>query len=76
MREDTKRQIDDDYKILKNHLHEDKELREMCKRCEEWCGEEHDYDECLKKPCFIFYRCYRFLDNLNSWRNDREYFVR
>lgn len=75
MRENTKHQIDDDYKTLKNYLHEDKELQDMCQRCEEWCGENHDYDECLNKPCFTFYRCYKFLEKSNSWKNNYEYFV-
>lgn len=48
----------------------------MCHACEDWYGEQHDYDECLDKPCFMFYQCYRYLEYQKSWENKDEYFVR
>ena len=29
-----------------------KDLTPICERCENWCGKEHDYSECLNQPCF------------------------
>ena len=68
MRKDTKNQIDSDYNRIKPYFNENEELKSMCRNCESWCGKEHDYEECLDKPCFTFYRCYEFLDYQNTWR--------
>lgn len=38
------------------------ELREMCKRCERYCGKEHDYKECRNELCFQFWLAYTCLD--------------
>lgn len=64
----TERQIKDDWKRIKPYLNcEFPELKEMCKRCEEWLGEKHDYMECIDRPCFIFFRCYAYLDFSNTF---------
>ena len=66
MWDETKYKIERDlYRVL-NYANEDEELQTMCRNCEQWCGEKHDYHECLDKPCFTFYRCYAYLDLLNS----------
>ena len=39
-----------------------KELREMCKNCEGYCGKDHDYTECRDKPCFLFWLAYKHLE--------------
>lgn len=42
------------------------ELKSMCEICEAWYGEEHDYEDCLQKPCFRFFLCYNYLNWYNS----------
>ena len=76
MRDDTKKLIQDDYWRIKDNLHKDNDLIKMCHACEDWYGEQHDYDECLDKPCFMFYQCYRYLEYQKSWENSEEYFMR
>lgn len=67
MYKETREQIDSDlWRVLK-FANENEELHKMCRVCEEWCGQEHDYNECVNKPCFTFFRCYEFLDYLNGW---------
>lgn len=69
MREATKIQIEEDWKRIKPYLNREyPELTDMCKRCEEWCGENHDYEECLENPCFKFFRCYAYLDFANTFK--------
>lgn len=44
-----------------------KELREMCKCCETYCGKEHDYEECKDKQCFRFWLAYKYLNWCNAF---------
>lgn len=44
-----------------------KELREMCKNCEEYSGGNHDYRECRDKWCYKFWLAYRYLEWSSSW---------
>ena len=44
------------------------ELLKMCRGCEEWYAEEHNYDECRHKPCFKFWLAYEYL----RWKNSFE----
>lgn len=67
MRDDIKKLIH--YWRTKNDLHEDNDLIKMCQVCKDWSGAQHDYNECLDRPCFMFYQCYRYLDYLNSWKH-------
>ena len=48
-------------------LAKEKELIEMCKNCEGYCGEEHDYTECKDKKCFKFFLAYYYLQWSTSW---------
>lgn len=43
------------------------ELHQMCKSCEEWYGAEHDYENCINKPCFKFWLAYEYLRWEASW---------
>ena len=66
----TRMQIEESYRHFKPYLSEKcgsgKELREMCKHCEKYCGKEHDWEDCLDTPCFRFYLAYEYLEWLNS----------
>lgn len=46
-----------------------KSLRNLCSRCERYCGEEHvmDYSECRDEPCFIFWLAYKYLELSEGW---------
>lgn len=66
--------IDKQIKECRNHMNpymkneeSTKELREMCKCCEVYCGKEHDYDECRNKPCFRFWLAYEYLGWMNAF---------
>lgn len=57
-------QIEECRKRMKPYMKDEEcthELREMCKSCETYCGEEHNYDECKNKPCFRFWLGYEYL---------------
>ena len=43
------------------------ELIAMCKNCENWCGKEHNYEECREKPCFICWLGLEYLMWETSW---------
>lgn len=43
------------------------ELHKMCKVCEAWYGAEHDYKNCIDKPCFRFWLAYQYLLWVTSW---------
>ena len=59
-------QIEEAYNHIKPYIKDDKELPEMCKNCEHWCGKDHDYDECRDNQCFKFYLAYVYLDWTNN----------
>lgn len=70
MKDTTKRQIKESYINIKPYLNDTDdcgtELRAMCERCERYCGNEHDWNECLDMPCFQFYLAYEYLEWVNS----------
>lgn len=70
MNKTTARNIRESYEHIKHYLTDTddsgSELREMCQRCERYCGEQHDWEECLDTPCFKFYLAYEYLEWLNS----------
>ena len=66
MNNKTKEVIDNELQRCLDYVDDDEMLQDMCKNCEKWCGKEHDYLECLDRPCFTFYRCYRVLDLYHS----------
>ena len=61
-----KEQVEECYKHIIPFL-PTPELKEMCKRCEAYCGKEHDYEECRDKPCFIFWLAFEYLSWSNSY---------
>ena len=66
----TERQLKECYEHIKPYMDSEettKELREMCKRCDSYCGSEHDYEECREKPCFRFWLGYEYLKWVNSF---------
>lgn len=67
MDQKTKERIAESYNHIKPYLDEQEELKEMCRRCEEWCWKEHDYAKCKNKPCFKFYLAFEYLEWLASW---------
>ena len=46
---------------------ESPELYEMCKNCESYCGEEHDYKECRQNQCFKNWLALEYLDWTNGY---------
>lgn len=70
MNKKTERQIAESYKHIKPYLSDSddcgSELREMCKNCEGYCGDNHDWEDCIDKPCFRFYLAYEYLEWFNS----------
>lgn len=76
---DTSQQLEESYQHIKPYLHDtylrDKcceELKEMCSQYECYCGNEHDYEECRKKPCFNFYLAFKYLEWANSYHNNEK----
>jgi len=62
--------IEESYRHIKPYmddLESTKELREMCKFCEKYCGQKHDYTECENMPCFRFWLVYEYLKWDASW---------
>ena len=73
MRVETKNNINCAYNNVKKYLNDvkvTKELREMCKYCEKYCGNEHDYTECEDMMCFKFWLAYTYLDVTNSYKEE------
>lgn len=61
------RKLDEAYLYLKPYLKDNKELKELCSRCEEHMGAEHDYEECRNKICFKLWLSYEYLKWTTSW---------
>lgn len=59
--------LDEQYKLIKNYIKEDQELKEMCNRCGNYLGEEHDYEDCRNEQCFRFFLGYRSLEHSTSY---------
>ena len=72
MLQETQEQLKEDLPRIMRYANQDEELEEMCSRCKEWSGEEHDYSECLGKPCFTFYRAFKYLDFANGWHEGEQ----
>lgn len=64
---ETRRQLTKDLWRILMYAEDDENLKKMCSRCDKWCGEEHDYNECVDMPCFIFYRAFEYLELVNSY---------
>jgi len=68
--ENVNKKIQEAWKHVKPYMDNEStngELREMCKICEAWYGEEHNYENCINKPCFKFWLAYQYLLWLASW---------
>ena len=46
------------------------EMTAICERCEEFCGTEHDYNECTGCPAFQMYCELEEFRFANSFRED------
>lgn len=61
------RKIKESYSHIKPYLDEQELLKDMCQRCERYCGKQHDYEECLDMPCFKCFLGYSYLEWETSW---------
>ncbi len=61
------RQLEECYQHMKPYIKNNKILKEMCCRCENYCGEQHDYEECRNEPCFKCWLGLMYLDWYNSF---------
>lgn len=61
------KQLDEAWHNIRPYLKQQREIREMCQKCEAYCGKEHDYSECLNQKCFRFYLAYHYLQWSNSY---------
>ena len=66
MHKETERQLDEAYNHISPYLKSQKELPEMCKHCERWCGQEQNYEECRGMMCFKFYLAFVYIDWVNN----------
>ena len=58
------KKLEECYQHIKPYLGNEEDtplLNEMCKMCEFWNGEEHDYEECRNKACFKLFLGYQYL---------------
>lgn len=65
--------LTESYNHIQPYLHDyegssGKWLQQMCKKCEMYCGEEHDYEECRNKPCFKLFLGCEYTEWELSWR--------
>ena len=67
MKAKTNERIEECYNHIMPYIKEEDELKEMCKNCGNWCGENHDYTECKNMMCFKFYLCFAYLEWMESW---------
>ena len=67
MKDSIKDKLEECYRHIEPYLHDQEILTDMCKRCENWMGSEHDYSECREKPCFICYLGYEYMAWCDSW---------
>ena len=66
----VKNKLEEVERLMSNYMdctETTKELREMCKNCEGYCGKDHDYRECRNKWCYKFWLAYRYLEWSSSW---------
>lgn len=61
--------LNDTYSRIRPYLKtECPELKEMCKVCECWYADKHDYEDCKDKPCFRFFLAYKCLHYSIGWK--------
>lgn len=61
------RKLEEAYKHIEPHLKEKDILKDMCKHCERYCENQHNYKECLDMPCFKCFLGYSYLEWATSW---------
>lgn len=62
MNKKMQRKLNDSYIHIGPYLKTQEILKDMCKYCEKYCGEHHDYKECLDMPCFKCFLGYSYLE--------------
>lgn len=72
LRKETVRQLEETYQRYLLYMNgftkeECPELYSMCKNCEKYMGEEHDYRECHNQCCFRNWLALEYLDLVNSY---------
>lgn len=43
------------------------DLLPICERCEEWCGKEHDFEQCRNMQCFELFLSHEYLKWVYSY---------
>lgn len=64
---ETENNLQEAYRHIKPYIKVKKELKELCGNCEEYCGEQHDYEECRQKICFKCWLALVYLDWCNAF---------
>ena len=69
--EKVNRRLQEAYEHIKPYMCKENcpQLYDMCAYCEKWYGEEHDYSECEKMPCFKNWLAYEYLTWETSFEN-------
>ena len=68
----VKRKLEEAEKHIMPYIKEKECLREMCKRCELFRGEEHDYSKCKNMWCYKFFLAYVYLEWESSYEDSPE----
>lgn len=43
------------------------DLLPICERCEQWCGKEHNFEDCRNQPCFELWLSNEYLEWCKAW---------
>lgn len=43
------------------------DLLPICERCEQWCGKEHNFEDCRNQPCFELWLSHKYLEWCKAW---------
>lgn len=68
----SKEKRDEVYEHKKPYLNDNgtmEDLLPLCERCEQWCGKEHNYEECRNEPCFELWLSNEYLWWYYSWKH-------
>lgn len=61
----NKEKRDEVFERNKPHLNEKEtvaDLLPICERCESFCGQEHDFEQCRNMPCFELWLSNEYLE--------------
>ena len=69
MRHKTQQVINDSFEHNLRYIHKQDDLKAVCEKCSEYCGDQHDY-ECCKGQCPVldWWLAYDFLDTYYGWQ--------